>query len=342
MQGKTTIVTSILVGVGLGWVLHAFWVEVSWPQTKSDQVLPAEIRIADVSIRGDRQRLELPGSREADAGLYKDKADFTLFSALLNTALTYQGEGNFSGSVETLLQASLAISNASESAEFESTLARTMDQAARELIAQERYGVLDQLYERLTLELEEYAEYYLKLGLLRIRMGNEVGAFQPLAQIQNHSQYGAQARRLLIQLEESQTVAATLVEEIPLTVRAGQYAVEAIIDPDINGRGTAIRLLVDTGAAITAINASVLSRLGYNLNERSEYFATANGVVEAPVVTLSSLSIGESSVNRLSIGALNLDAQNNIDGLLGMNFLRHFKFRLNQDSQKLELQRRED
>ncbi|MDG1909489.1 MAG: retropepsin-like aspartic protease, partial [Pseudomonadales bacterium] len=220
--------------------------------------------------------------------------------------------------------------------------AETMDRASRELISQERYAVLDQIYERLTLELPEYAEYYLKLGLLRIRMGNEPAAFQPLAQIQNHSRYGAHARRLLIQLEESQTVAATWVEEIPLSVRSGQYAVEAIVDPDRNGKEATIRLLVDTGAAITAIDASVLSRLGYNLNERSEYFATANGVVQAPVVTLGALSIGESSVNRLTIGALNFDAQKNIDGLLGMNFLRHFKFHLNQDSQKLELQRRAD
>ena len=81
-----------------------------------------------------------------------------------------------------------------------------------------------------------------------------------------------------------------------------------------------VRLLVDTGAAITAIDASVLARLGYNLEERKEYFATANGVVEAPVVTLDALALGESKVNRLSIGALSLESQNNIDGLLGMKF----------------------
>ena len=342
MQGKITIACSTILGVFLGWALHSLWIQVLLPQTDSDRGAPTQTSNADPSLRRDAQRSASLNLRNTDASLFRDNADVKIFRGLLNRVTQLQAEGDHSGAIETLLQASLEISNLPEGAEFEFTLAETMDRASRELISQERYAVLDQIYERLTLELPEYAEYYLKLGLLRIRMGNEPAAFQPLAQIQNHSRYGAHARRLLIQLEESQTVAATWVEEIPLSVRSGQYAVEAIVDPDRNGRKATIRLLVDTGAAITAIDASVLSGLGYNLNERSEYFATANGVVQAPVVTLGALSIGESSVNRLTIGALNFDAQKNIDGLLGMNFLRHFKFHLNQDSQKLELQRRAD
>lgn len=337
-----TIACSTIFGVFLGWALHSLWIQVLLPQTDSDRVSPTQMSNADPLLRRDAQRSASSNQGNTDASEFRDNADVKVFRGLLNTVSKLQGEGDHSGAIETLLQASLEISNLPEGAEFESTLAETIDRASRELISQERYAVLDQLYERLTLELPEYAEYYLKLGLLRIRMGNEPAAFQPLAQIQNHSHYGAHARRLLIQLEESQTVAATWVEEIPLSVKGGQYAVEATVDPDRNGREATIRLLVDTGAAITAIDASVLSRLGYNLNERSEYFATANGVVQAPVVTLGALSIGQSSVNRLTIGALNFDAQKNIDGLLGMNFLRHFKFRLNQDSQNLELQRRAD
>jgi len=342
MQGKITIACSIILGVFLGWALHWLWIQVLLPQTDSDRVSQTQMTKAEPSLHRDLQRPASVNQRNTDASVFRDNADVKVFRSLLNAVSKLQGEGDHSGAIETLLQASLVISNLPEGAEFESTLAGTMDRASRELISQERYAVLDQLYERLTLELPEYAEYFLKLGLLRIRMGNEPAAFPPLAQIQNHSQYGAHARRLLIQLEESQTVAATWVEEIPLRLRGGQYAVEATVDPDRNGREATVRLLVDTGAAITAIDASLLSRLGYNLNERSEYFATANGVVQAPVVTLGALSIGESSVNKLTIGALNFDAQKNVDGLLGMNFLRHFKFRLNQDSRKLELQRRAD
>ncbi len=283
-----------------------------------------------------------PSQGRVVPGLLVGDAANPSFHELMNRVSQLNTAGDFSGAIEILMQAALVTSNDAEGSKFEVVLAQLMDNAARELIAQERYGVLDNLYERLTLELPEYAEYYLKLALLRIRMGNETDAFLPLAQIENHSQYGAQARKLLVQLEESQIVTASLVDEIPLSIRGGQYAVEATIDPDRNGRGATIRLLVDTGAAITAIDAAVLSRLGYNLEERSEYFATANGVVEAPVVTLGALTLGESTVNRLTIGALNLDSQTNIDGLLGMNFLRHFEFRLNQDSRKLELQRRED
>ena len=341
MQGKITIACSTILGVFLGWALHSLWIQFFLPQTDSNWDAPTQMSNADPSLRRDAQRSASLNQRNTDASLFRDNADVKIFRGLLNTVSQLQAEGDHSGAIETLLQASLEISNLPEGAEFEFTLAETMDRASRELISQERYAVLDQIYERLTLELPEYAEYYLKLGLLRIRMGNEPAAFQPLAQIQNHSRYGAHARRLLIQLEESQTVAATWVEEIPLSVRSGQYAVEAIVDPDRNGREATIRLLVDTGAAITAIDASVLSRLGYNLNEVG-IFRNRKWCCASPSRDAWRTFIGESSVNRLTIGALNFDAQKNIDGLLGMNFLRHFKFHLNQDSQKLELQRRAD
>ncbi|MFT6436742.1 MAG: clan AA aspartic protease (TIGR02281 family) [Candidatus Azotimanducaceae bacterium] len=357
MKGKFVLIGFTIFGVVIGWTLHSLFMgddRVRTLANESSQLLinqdlawsnVDDSVIADLSLHA--LSLRSSGEYPAQVALF-DKSGVEIgnrklpFDLLLKQVSIMEDKGDFSVAIEILLQAALVASGEIENQKFESALARIVDRASKELVSQQRFGVLDQLYERLTLKLPELAEYYLKLGLLRIRMGNEPGAFQPLAQIQNHTQYGAQARQLLIQLEESQTYTTKLIDEIPLTVMRGQFVVEAIVDPDRNGKGATIQLLVDTGAAMTAIDATVLARLGYDLEERTEYFATANGVVEAPVVTLGALMLGKSTISRLSIGALNLGSQSNIDGLLGMNFLRHFEFRLNQESQKLELQRRED
>lgn len=361
MKGKFGLVGFTVFGIAIGWTLHSLINDHDGFPASADKTSQATINQDLISPAGDYRvnggldfhsrpqplsasadgQYSMPANQLDPKGIKVQWRSLPFYLLLKEVAIT-EAEGDFAVAIEMLMQAALVASGEIENQKFESTLARVVDRASKELVSQQRFGVLDELYERLTLELPELAEYYLKLGLLRIRMGNEPEAFQPLAQIENHTQYGAQARQLLIQLEESQTYTTALVDEIPLTVRRGQFVVEAIIDPDRNGSGATIRLLVDTGAAMTAIDAGVLSRLGYDLEERTEYFATANGVVEAPVVTLGALKLGESTISRLSIGALNLGSQSNIDGLLGMNFLRHFEFRLNQKGQKLELQRRED
>lgn len=352
MKSNWVLISFTLFGLVLGWLLHSLWIQHYDPYSSFDgdedfsQGTPGVLFPRETDHLPESNYRNLPargnaGARDADAGGARESA-VASFSKLMNQVSVLESEGNYTGATEILMAVALVVTEESQRVSFESTLARIVDKAARKLVSQERYGALDQLYEQIALTLPELAEYNLKLASLRIRMGNESGAFQPLAQIENHSKYGSQARKLLIQLEESQTVTATFVDEIPLNLRGGQYTVQAIIDPDRSGGGTKIRLLVDTGATMTAIDVGVLARLGYDLNERTEYFSTANGVVEAPVVTLGALAMGESTVSRISIGALKLDSQRSIDGLLGMNFLRHFEFKLNQQKQVLELQRRKD
>jgi len=52
---------------------------------------------------------------------------------------------------------------------------------------------------------------------------------------------------------------------------------------------------------------------------------------------LQRLSLGGAAINQLAVGALALDMPEGINGLLGMNFLRHFDFRIDQESRVLHL-----
>lgn len=235
---------------------------------------------------------------------------------------------------ESLLDISYFPVGPVEQDEFHRQLAEFVDTYTRALIAINHFEEVDAFYERLTLSLPQYAEYQLQLGKLRVQMGNGDTALSPLAQISNHELYGAEARQLINQIE--QNVAADIFfERLPLSGGEGQFIVEAMIDGHYR-----VKLLVDTGAAMTAIDAGVLQMAGYSLDAERQYFVTANGVVSAPVVTVGTMSLGLAELSQLSVGALPLSMPGDVVGLLGMNFLRHYEFRIDQDNRLLILDKR--
>ncbi|MEX1237222.1 MAG: retropepsin-like aspartic protease [Pseudomonadales bacterium] len=255
------------------------------------------------------------------------------FESLMAQALLAGEEADWSAAIELLFAAAHETGGVAQDAQVEQVLAEITGQYAKELIAANRVDTLDTLYERITFTLPELADYYLKLGELRIRMGRFDDALPPLAQIQQHTRLGVRARELMEQGQASGAFESDSLEQLPLRTAGSQYIVDAVID------GAAeVALLIDTGAAMTILDTRVMAAVGYNFGTERAYFRTANGVVEAPVVTLHHLSLGSSGINQLSVGVLDLDLPTGIDGLLGMNFLRHFEFRIDQEGVILHLQ----
>ena len=253
------------------------------------------------------------------------------FDGLMSLASLQKQAGEFESSLVLMEKADLLSRTQTEQDSFSDLLLDITNAYAKELLAVENFATLDALYERITLNMPEQAFFFLKLGLLRIRMGNYDAALAPLSQIENHMLYGEEARGLISQTQVDETLGR--LEVLPLKSNGIQFVVEALID-----RRHRIDLLIDTGAAMTVIDASVLESMGYNLNGKQQgLFSTANGVVEAPVVSIERLSLGSAGTGPMAVGALPLSMPNGIDGLLGMNFLRHYDFRIDQDNKTLQL-----
>jgi clan AA aspartic protease (TIGR02281 family) len=103
------------------------------------------------------------------------------------------------------------------------------------------------------------------------------------------------------------------------------------------------RLLIDTGASITAITSSYYQRI--NRQSFTRFLgrfsvSTANGPVLAPMYQVAELRLNQSVVPNSTVVVLNMPEQSGIDGLLGMNFLREFDFRINQSKAELLLRKR--
>ena len=139
------------------------------------------------------------------------------------------------------------------------------------------------------------------------------------------------------QAEESSS-AVTGIAGIPLRRRGNHFLVEA--QP---GGGDSLELLIDTGASVTILTPAALARhrVAYRDTGRQALFSTANGRVQAPVYRINALAVGDWEVRGLEIGVLELGSGGAIDGLLGMDFLQHFRFFIDQNRAELRLSLRE-
>ncbi len=311
-----------IAGLALGWQWYSAEVD-----GNPDQIIAEKTATQSAPARS-------PHASQAGPRQTTDSEGPTDFRQQMDQSILLLGQQRFEQAFSSMLSASLLVSNFSQQDEFERWLARLMDEYSRALVALNQYEQVDQLFEQLTLALPQLGEYQLQLGKLRISMGNAEAALQPLAQVSNHEKLGVEARALIAQIEASIS-APIAVETLPITALSGQFIIDAILDDRVP-----LRLLIDTGAAMTAIDARVLRRAGYKLDGDQQYFVTANGVVQAPVITAAAFALGEARRTDIAIGALALELPDQVDGLLGMNFLRHYEFKIDQNNGLLILDKR--
>ena len=198
------------------------------------------------------------------------------------------------------------------------------------------------LYQQLTQLEPDHAPWFMGLAAAQLALDDKEAARRSLLLITQDPDVGAQAQAMLSDLtitmaklhDTKPQVSATEVVGIPLHRSGNHFIVDAS-----TARGRNIRLLIDTGASLTILTPDVLEQHGirYQDTGTTRIFNTANGPVRAPIYKLETLTVGDWKVNQLEVGVLVLSGGSNIDGLLGMNFLRHFQFFIDQNKALLLL-----
>lgn len=103
-----------------------------------------------------------------------------------------------------------------------------------------------------------------------------------------------------------------------------------------------LKLMIDTGASTTVINQRTFKSLSYSSShDYVGHFTvnTAGGQVNAPVYRLNSMHIGGFKVSDIAVVVLPMPDFQAADGLLGMNFLREFDFKIDQENNSLLMKR---
>ncbi|MGK0256218.1 MAG: clan AA aspartic protease (TIGR02281 family), partial [Arcobacteraceae bacterium] len=120
-------------------------------------------------------------------------------------------------------------------------------------------------------------------------------------------------------------------QKIPLQRQGTHFFINAIINDNIK-----VKLLIDTGASITLINDLLIKDLNLDLTTlKTIKLNTANGVVTAYSTKVQKFSINNLSFDNFQITISKLNKK--LDGLLGMNYLKHFDFYIDQDDAILYL-----
>lgn len=88
-----------------------------------------------------------------------------------------------------------------------------------------------------------------------------------------------------------------------------------------------VDMLLDTGAAYTAVSWDLARDMGYDPAGSLERVSivTANGVLEVPKLTVSRVALRELSRRNVEVICHDIPELAEIEGLLGLSFLKYFR-----------------
>ena len=96
-----------------------------------------------------------------------------------------------------------------------------------------------------------------------------------------------------------------------------------------NGKSSLlIPVVLDTGASLTIVANDIMAQLGYdpaNPGLDRQRIIMGSGIEYAPRTSVRSATAIGQKVTNLEILCHDLPPESGVDGLLGLNFLRHFK-----------------
>jgi len=97
--------------------------------------------------------------------------------------------------------------------------------------------------------------------------------------------------------------------------------------------------LLDTGAVCTMIAWDVAKDIGYDpaVAPRRTSIVTANGVVDVPVITVAAVTLGDVCAENVEVVVHDIPEIADIQGLLGLSFLRHCRTVIDYAAGSLEI-----
>ena len=185
--------------------------------------------------------------------------------------------------------------------------------------------------EQLLLQEADYPPYILALAQAQVHLGEFIVAEQILQPILAISFYRAQAQELIDQIQQTQ-LQKTAIKLQP-------FGEHYLVNGQINDSSD-ITLMIDTGASISVLTRAMFDQIE-NWTQPSylgeTLLNTAGGQVNAPIYQFERFQINDFFVDKFNFVVLDLDNMADYHGLLGMNFLKQFKFQIDQANNLLIL-----
>jgi len=114
-----------------------------------------------------------------------------------------------------------------------------------------------------------------------------------------------------------------------------------IVGATLNGK-TQVKLVLDTGASFTMISSATAKQLDIDSsqNTRTMPFQTANGMIQAPLINLDSISVAGLELKNLTAAVHDAMPDATVAGLLGLNFLTNFRMDIDTEKGIVHLEKK--
>lgn len=232
--------------------------------------------------------------------------------------------------IRTLYLQHMRGTDASANVEILQQIHMIVDDYHRDLKEHRNWKGMQALYEYLVSMEPNNAGYYLQLATALIERGAEADARLALSHVYDDPEHGPAALALRKRLNH----AAMGEVRIPLQKNeAKHFTLDGLVD----GKNT-VSMLIDTGASLSAISRSTFDRLQTQSHPTfigDVTVDTANGSVRAPRYRFRSLALA--GITLRDVDMLVLDSLPKGQGLLGMNVLGQFPFKIDQENSILLL-----
>jgi clan AA aspartic protease (TIGR02281 family) len=261
---------------------------------------------------------------------------------LLSFAEYQERQGQAEAAANTLLLAKTYAFPAGDQAAVQQARDRLTERTDKRLDGEQRWVELLGYYEFLAAIDFTIPEFELRQALLYRRLGEDARANELLTRLQSADdrsdpQWTATIDSHVAERASEQSPGIELSNAIPLERHGSGY----LVNITLNDRDT-LKLLVDTGASMTALTRESFRQLhqqDFSL-QRTQLFNTANGYARGDVYRASTLTLGDERVEEINVAVLDLLSMGDVDGLLGMNVLRQFRFELDQSAGVMFVERR--
>lgn len=185
------------------------------------------------------------------------------------------------------------------------------------------------MYQRILRVAFNAPRFQLELAYSHLRLEEEQEARSLLEQLVFDPEVGNIAQEALARLNESSTVAKTESQK-PTRIRTNgivvpleSFGTSFIVNTRIERQNT--RLLLDTGASITALSRDLINRLNLTPINRQIRLNTANGSTTANLYQVDRLQLGRLVLNNIIVADIDMGNSTNFQGLLGTDTLNKLK-----------------
>ena len=203
-------------------------------------------------------------------------------------------------------------------------LTAAASQEQHSLSTQENELAINDLYQKLYDHHPDVARFQLELAMSYFRLEDTISSQALLEPLQYDPELGGVAKKALAAIQQQTVPEGSPTNPspdnrnkiiVPL-VRAGN---SFIVTTQINNRK--FKLLLDTGASITALSQSAIYALNLQPSGRKIQLNTANGTRTSDLYSTNSVKLGRLSVSGLVVAGIEMESHSGFDGLLGTDLL---------------------